>query len=176
MTWFARGFAAARLGQAATANDSATVLRQIRAHLLKANEYYWARQVEIQAVAVGAWAALAAGQKEEALRQMKLAAELEDGTEKSAVTPGPLAPARELLGEMMLQMNEPARALEQFEATLKKEPGRSRALYGAAHAAQLSGDRDASQKYFLELLTVCSRADNPGRTELIEAQRSILRN
>lgn len=176
MTWFARGFAAARLGQAATANDSATVLRQIRAHLLKANEYYWARQVEIQAVAVGAWAALAAGQKEEALRQMKLAAELEDGTEKSAVTPGPLAPARELLGEMMLQMNEPARALEQFEATLKKEPGRFRALYGAAHAAQLSGDRDASQKYFLELLTVCSRADNPGRTELIEAQRSILRN
>jgi hypothetical protein len=176
MTWFARGFAAARLGQAATANDSATVLRQIRARLLKANEYYWARQVEIQAVAVGAWAALAAGQKEEALRQMKLAAELEDGTEKSAVTPGPLAPARELLGEMMLQMNEPARALEQFEATLKKEPGRFRALYGAAHAAQLSGDRDASQKYFLELLTVCSRADNPGRTELIEAQRSILRN
>jgi hypothetical protein len=176
MTWFARGFAAARLGQAATANDSATVLRQIRQRLLKANEYYWARQVEIQAVAVGAWAALAAGQKEEALQQMKLAAELEDGAEKSAVTPGPLAPARELLGEMMLQVNEPAQALEQFEATLKKEPRRFRALYGAAHAAQLSGDRDASQKYFLELLTVCSRADKPGRSELIEAQRSILRN
>ena len=83
---------------------------------------------------------------------MKLAAELEDGTEKSAVTPGPLAPARELLGEMMLEMNEPAQALEQFEATLTKEPGRFRALYGAAHAAQLSGSRDASQKYFRELL------------------------
>jgi len=108
---------------------------------------------------VGAWTALAAGKKEEALRQMKLATELEDGTEKSAVTPGPLAPARELLGEMMLEMNEPAQALEQFEATLEKEPGRFRALYGAAHAAQLSGNRDASQKYFLELLTVCSRAD-----------------
>ena len=176
MTWFARGFAAARLGQAATANDSATVLRHIRARLLKANESYWARQVEIQAVAVEAWAALAAGKKEEALRQMKLAADLEDGTEKSAVTPGPLAPARELLGEMMLQMNQPAQALKQFEATLKNDPGRFRALYGAAHAAQLGGDRDASQKYFLELLTVCSRADNPGRSELIEAQQSILRN
>ncbi len=59
MTWFARGFAAARLGQAATANDSGTALRRIRERLLKANENYWARQVEIQEVAVGAWAALA---------------------------------------------------------------------------------------------------------------------
>jgi tetratricopeptide (TPR) repeat protein len=173
MTWFARGFGAARMGQAAMANDSATALRQIRERLLKANENYWSSQVEVQEVAVGAWAALAAGKKEEALRQMKLAAELEDGTEKSAVTPGPLAPTRELLGEMMLEMNEPAQALEQFEATLKKEPGRFRALYGAAHAAQLSGNRDASQKYFLALLTVCNRADKPGRPELIEAQRSI---
>jgi len=176
MTWFARGFAAARLGQAATASDSATALRRIRERLLKANENYWARQVEIQEVALGGWAALAAGKRDEALRQMKLAAELEDGTEKSAVTPGPLAPARELLGEMMLEMNEPAQALEQFEATLKKEPGRFRALYGAAHAARLSGNRDASQKYFLELLTVCSRADKPERSELIEARQSILQN
>ncbi len=176
ITWFARGFGAARLGQAALANDSATALRQIRGRLLKANENYWARQVEIQEVAVGAWAALAGGKKEEALRQMKLAAELEDGTEKSAVTPGPLAPARESLGEMLLQMNQPTQALEQFEATLKKEPGRFRALYGAAHAAQLIGNHDASQKYLLELLTVCSHADKPGRSELIEAQRLILQN
>ena len=176
MTWFARGFGAARLGQAAKANDSRTALRGIRERLLKANENYWARQVEIQEVTVGAWAALAVGRKENALRHMKLAAELEDGTEKSAVTPGPMAPARELLGEMMLEMNEPAQALEQFQATLKKEPGRFRALYGAAHAAQLSGNRDASQKYFLELLALCNRADKPGRSELIEAQRSILQN
>jgi len=103
MTWFARGLGAARLGQAAAANESATALQQIRERLLKANENYWARQVEIQEFAVGAWATLAAGKKEEALRQMKSAAELEDGTEKSAVTPGPLAPARELLGEMLLE-------------------------------------------------------------------------
>jgi len=175
MTWFARGLGAARLGQAA-ANESATALQQIRERLLKANENYWARQVEIQEVAVGAWAALAAGKKEEALRQMRLAAELEDGTEKSAVTPGPLAPARELLGEMLLEMNEPAQALEQFEATLKKEPGRFRALNGAAHAAQLSANHEASQKYFRELLKVCSHADKPGRSELTEAERAILRN
>ncbi|HEY2117828.1 MAG TPA: hypothetical protein VGH37_01480 [Candidatus Acidoferrum sp.] len=123
MTWFARGLGATRLGQAAAATDSATALQQIRERLLKTNENYWARQVEIQELAVAAWAALAAGKKEEGLRQMKLAAELEDGTEKSA-TPGPLAPARELMGEMLVEVNEPAQALEQFEATLQKEPGR----------------------------------------------------
>jgi hypothetical protein len=176
MTWFARGLGAARLGQAAAANESATALQQIRERLSKASENYWARQVEIQELAVEAWAALAAGKKEEALRQMKSAAELEDGTEKSAVTPGPLAPARELLGEMLLQMNESAQALEQFEVTLKKEPGRFRALYGAAHAAQLSGNRDASERYFRELLKVCGHADKPGRPEVAEAKRAILQN
>ena len=74
---------------------------------------------------------------------MKSAAELEDSTEKSAVTPGPLAPSRELLGEMLLQMNRPGEALEEFAATLKREPNRFRALYGEAHAAELKGDREA---------------------------------
>jgi tetratricopeptide (TPR) repeat protein len=176
MTWFARGLGAARLGQTAAANESATELQEIRERLSKAGENYWALQVQIQEIAVRAWAAMAAGKKEEALRQMKSAAELEDGTEKSAVTPGPLAPARELLGEMLLQMNQPAQALEQFEATLKKELGRFRALYGAAHAAQLSGNRDASERYFRELLKVCSHADKPGRSEVVEAQRALLQN
>jgi hypothetical protein len=176
ITWFARGLSAGRLGQAAAANESTTALQRIRERLSKASENYWARQVEIQEFAVRAWAALSAGKKEEALRQMKLAAELEDGTEKSAVTPGPLAPARELLGEMLLELNEPAQALEQFEATLKKEPGRLRALYGAARAAQVSGSRDTSQRYFREVLKVCGRADKPGRCEVTEAQRAILQN
>jgi tetratricopeptide (TPR) repeat protein len=170
MTWFARGLGAARLGQAKAANKSAAALRQIRERLSKAGENYWVLQVQIQELTVRAWAALAEGKKEEALRQMKLAAGKEDGTEKSAVTPGPLAPARELLGEMLLETKEPAQALEQFEATLKDEPGRFRALYGAARAAQLSGNRDASQRYFRELLKACSRADNPGRSELTEAR------
>jgi hypothetical protein len=176
MTWFARGFGAARLGKAAAANEPAAALRQIRERLLKASENYWARQVEIQEVEVRAWAALANGKKEEALRQMKSAAELEDGTEKSAVTPGPLAPARELLGEMLLELHEPAQALTQFEATLQKEPGRLRALYGAAQAAQLSGSRDTSQRYFREMVKLCVRADKPGRSEVAEAQQAILQN
>jgi len=174
ITWFARGLGAARLGNVAAANEAAIALKGIQRRLLKANELYWARQVEIQELAVAAWSALAAGGKEEALRQMESAAELEDGTEKSAVTPGPLSPARELLGEMLLEMNEPTKALEQFEATLKKEPRRFRSLYGAAHAAQLSGSRDTSQKHFRELLRVCAHSDKPARSELQEAERSIL--
>jgi tetratricopeptide (TPR) repeat protein len=174
MTWFTRGLGAGRLRHAAAANEAATELRQIQERLVKANEPYWARQVEIQQLAVSAWAALSEGKQQEALRRIKSAAELEDATEKSAVTPGPLAPARELLGEMLLQMKEPTQALEQFQATLKKEPRRFRSLYGAAHAAQLSGSRDTSQKYFRELLQVCARADKPTRSELEEAERAIL--
>ena len=173
ITWFAQGLGAARLGHVATADEAAAALGQIQQRLLKANENYWARQVEIQATAVSAWSALAAGKKDDALRQMELAANMEDETEKSAVTPGPLAPARELLGEMLLGMNEPARALTQFEATLKKEPRRFRSLYGAAHAAQLSGSGELSQRYFGELLTVCAHSDNPGRPEITEARESL---
>jgi tetratricopeptide (TPR) repeat protein len=176
LTWFARGLGAGHLGRVTAARESVAALKQIRERLLKAGENYWAQQVEIQGLEVEAWAMLAEGKKDEALRQMKSAAEREDATEKSAVTPGPLAPARELLGEMLLEMKEPTQALEQFEATLTNEPGRFRALYGAARAAQLSGSREASQRYFGELLKVCAHADKPGRVEILEAQRAVSQN
>jgi hypothetical protein len=176
ITWFARGYAGARLGQTDSARQSIAALQQIRDRLSAADEKYWASQVEIQQVGLAAWMALAAGDKEDALRRMTSAVELEDATEKSAVTPGPLAPARELLGEMFLHLNQPARAFEQFQMTLKKEPGRFRSLYGAAHAAELSENREASRKYFLELLAVCAPAGNATRPELLEAQRAVSRN
>jgi hypothetical protein len=176
MTWFARGLGAARLERAQAARESVATLKQIRERLLKAGEDYWAQQVAIQGLEVEAWAALAESKKEEALQRMRSAADLEDATEKSAVTPGPLAPARELLGEMLLENKEPAQAREQFEATLTKEPGRFRALYGAARAAQLSGRPEASQKYFGELLRVCGHADKPGRAEILEARNVISHN
>jgi len=78
-----------------------------------------------------------------------------------------------LLGEMLLEMQQPAQALEQFEAALSKEPGRFRTLYGAAHAAQLSKNPAASQKYFGELLKVCGHADKPARAELVDAQLAM---
>jgi hypothetical protein len=176
ITWFARGLGAARLGHTAAANEASAALQLIRERLSKASEPYWAQQVEIQALAVAAWVALATGAKEEALRQMESVADMEDRTEKSAITPGPLSPARELLGEMLLVVNEPTRALEQFEATLKMEPRRFNSLYGAARAAQLGGNRHTSQQYFRELLRVCAHSDRPARSELREAEQSILQN
>ena len=170
ITWFARGLGAARMGQSRGAFEASAALGQIHERLAKAGESYWALQVEIQQKAVAAWGALADDKKDEALRQMRAAVELEDGTEKSAITPGPLAPARELLGEMLMETKQPKQALSEFEATLKKEPGRFRALYGAGRAARLSGDGETSRKYFAELMRVCERADKGGRVELDQAQ------
>jgi hypothetical protein len=175
MTWFARGLGSARLGQAKPAHQAATSLKQIREQLMKAGENYWALQVEIQQREVEAWARMAEGKKEEALREMESAATLEDGTDKSAITPGPLAPARELLAEMLFAANRPGAALGEFETTLKKEPGRFRTLYGAGKAAQLAGREEDSRRYFSELVKMCERADRPGRAELQEMDKSLAR-
>src|SRR5262245_56863902 len=176
MTYFARAIGAARLGDAATVRTSIDGLQQARDRLTQAKETYWAEQVEIQRLGASAWLALVDGRKQEALTQMRAAAAREDATEKSAVTPGPLAPARELVGEMLLQLNEPAQALKEFEATLKKEPNRFRALAGAAKAAAGSGDRATARKYYDQLLKICVKGDTPGRPELQDARRSVTRS
>ena len=176
ISWFARGLGAAHLGQLQAAHDAAAALDQLRARLLKSGENYWALQVQIQQQELKAWALMAENKKADAIREMEVAAQLEDGTEKSAVTPGPLAPAREMLGEMFLATNQNEQALDQFEATLKKEPGRFRALYGAAQAARLANRPDMSLKYFSYFFKVCGHADQPGRPELIEARKAVSAN
>jgi tetratricopeptide (TPR) repeat protein len=173
MTYFARALGAAHLGDAATVRASLDGLQQARDRLTQANEPYWAEQVEIQRLGATAWLALVEGRKQDALTQMRTAASREDATEKSAVTPGPLAPARELVGEMLLQMNEPAQALKEFEATLKKEPNRFRALAGAAKSAAAAGDRATARKYYDQLVKICVKGDTPGRPELQEARRAV---
>lgn len=176
MTWFARGIAAARLHDPPKAQASMAALQDIRTRLEKSKESYWAGQAEIQGLEVKAWALLAEGRNELALTTMKSAADMEDRTEKLAITPGPLAPARELMGEMLLELKEPAQALEQFEATLKKEPNRFRALYGAARAAQLGGKRETSRKYYAELLKLCEHPDKPPREEILTAKNTVSAN
>ncbi len=171
VTHFARGLGSARLGDGAGAQAAAEALGKLAQRLQAAKESYWAGQVEIQRLSVAAWAALAQGRRNDALRDMAAAAQREDATEKSAITPGPLKPARELLGEMLLQLNQPKQALTEFEKTLQKEPNRFRALYGAGRAAQAAGDTAASRGYFRRLLVVCAQGDKPGREELAEAAR-----
>jgi hypothetical protein len=170
ISWFARGLGAARTGDVANAHAAAKALDEIRLKLGQAQEPYWARQVEVQEINVLAWTSLAEKQTDYALTRMRAAVEKEDATEKSAVTPGPIAPARELLAAMLLELNRPADALKEFEITMAKEPNRFRALYGAAQAAKLAGNQTAAKKYAAALLQICEHADQPGRAELAQAR------
>ena len=170
ITLFARGLGAAHTNDKATARSTIDALQRIHDHLKAANEPYWANQVEIQRQEVAAWLAFAEGHPQVALTEMRAAAALEDLTEKNAITPGPLAPASELLGELLLESSQPAAALKEFEATLTREPNRFRSLYGAAEAAKRAGDRQTAQTYFQKLLKVTQPADQPGRPELAEAR------
>jgi hypothetical protein len=170
LTYFARAVGAAHIGDTATVRSSIAALQKIQDQLTQAKESYWAEQTEIQRRSTSAWLALMERRSADALAEMRRAATLEDSTEKNAVTPGPLAPARELLGEMLLELKDPAAARKEFEATLKKEPNRFRAVYGAARAASLMGDRVAARRYYDQLLKICVRADKPGRSELADAR------
>jgi hypothetical protein len=169
ITYFARGLAAAHLKDRAAALTAIESLKQMREKLTTMKEAYWANQVDIQRQEVSSWLAFADGDSQGALTGMRAAAVQEDQTEKSVVTPGPLAPARELLAELLLELKRPTEALKEFEATLTKEPNRFRSLYGAAEAAKLAGDRHRAQTYFQKLLKVAARGDKPGRQELAEA-------
>ena len=169
ITYFARGLAAAHLKNRAAALSAIESLKQMREKLTTMKEAYWANQVDIQRQEVSSWLAFADGDSQGALAGMRAAAAQEDQTEKSVVTPGPLAPARELLAELLLELKRPTEALNEFEATLTKEPNRFRSLYGAAKAAKLAGDRHTAQTYFEKLLKVAARGDKPGRPELAEA-------
>jgi tetratricopeptide (TPR) repeat protein len=175
LTWFARALGAARSGDAAAARTGIDELKKISDRLATANESYWSEQVAIQALGASAWLALAERREAEALQSMRTAADREDRTEKNAITPGPLAPAREQLGEMLLQLKRPQEALAEFQKTLAKEPNRFRALSGAADAALAAGDRDAARRYAEQLLTVCVKADAPGRPELARARSLVKR-
>src|SRR5471030_2613927 len=140
ITWFARALGAARSGDTAQAEAAIAQLVVQRDALREKKDAYWSEQVDIQSQVATAWLLFATGRKDEALAKMSAAADAEDKTEKSPVTPGPPAPARELYGAMLLEQGKAADALPAFEATLRKEPNRLNALLGAAAAASAVGD------------------------------------
>jgi tetratricopeptide (TPR) repeat protein len=150
-------------------------LESLRDALTQAKSGYWAEQTEIQRLIVSAWATLAEGKRQEALAVMRSAAEREDATEKHPVTPGPLVPARELLGEMLLELGQSAAALEAFEASHKVEPNRFHGLAGAARAAELAGDTAKARTYYTELTRLAAKADSD-RSELQRARAFLGKN
>jgi len=128
MTYFARALGASHTGDLAKARASIDSLTSIQQRLSAKGEGYWAEQVAIQNLAARAWLDLAEHRDNDALTLMREAAAREDATEKSAVTPGPLAPAHELLGDMLMQLNRSNEAAAEYRATLAKEPNRRHSL------------------------------------------------
>jgi tetratricopeptide (TPR) repeat protein len=170
---FARALGAARTGDVALARQEVEQLTAIRLGLSQIKgDYDWAKQVEILQRAASAWLALADGNREEALRMMLVAAELDDSTDKHPVTPGSLIPAREQLGELLLELNRPADALKEFETSLANAPNRFNAVYGTAKAAAALGDLKKAQAYYGKLVSICLHADSD-RAELVEARNSL---
>jgi hypothetical protein len=169
LTYFARALGAARSGNPARAREDVATLGSIQKSLVEAKEPYWADQVDIQRKAAEAWTLWAEGRKREGIALLREAAAQEDKTDKSAVTPGPLAPARELLGEMLLESNDAAGALVEFEATMKKEPNRFRAVLGGARAAANLGKTEDATRYYRQLLDIARGADTE-RAEIKEAK------
>jgi hypothetical protein len=157
--YFARAVGAARSGDADVARQEINQLTSIQAALSGAKGGYdWAMQVQIQRQAAAAWLAQAEGKSDEALRLMRSAAELEDSTDKHPVTPGAILPAREMLGDLLLELKRPVEAQKEYEVVLQTAPNRFNSLYGAAHAAELAGNRQKARTYYSKLTTICNQA------------------
>ncbi len=160
MTHFARAVGSARSGnpsQARAEIDKVTAIENALQQIQ--NGYDWSAQVRVQRLAASAWLEHNEGDQQSALRSMRAAADLEDQTEKHPVTPGPVLPARELLGDLLMELDQPARALPEFEKVLQSSPNRFNAIYGAARAAELCRDRRKARERFSELLQLCAHAD-----------------
>jgi tetratricopeptide (TPR) repeat protein len=172
IVYFARAIGAARGGDAAAARKDLDKLASIQKTLADAKEVYWATQVEIQHRAAAAWIAKAEGKSEEALKLMRSAAVLEDSTEKHPVTPGAIIPARELLADMLIELNQYEQALGELETSLRSSPNRFNSLYGTIRAAKMLGDKERLNAAQAKLIELCKQADAE-RPELKEAKQSL---
>jgi tetratricopeptide (TPR) repeat protein len=172
ITHFARAVGAARSGKPDAAKADIAKLVELRDKLREAKDAYWAEQVDIQWQTANAWLLYAQGKYDEALAAMAAAAAAEDKTEKSPVTPGPIVPARELYGAMLLERGKAQDALAAFEATLKKEPHRLGATLGAAKAAEQAGDAGLARQYYAAAVALGEAAD-PVRPEITAARAFV---
>ena len=166
---FARALGMARGGDISGAEKEVQKLASLRDSLVQAKNKYWADQVEVQHRTASALVVRAQGKNQEALNLLRSATDLESSMDKHPVTPAPIVPTRELLGELLLELNQPAEALREFEGTLMAEPNRFRSLFGAAQAAERSRDTDKARAFYAKVVSLCERADTQ-RPELQQAK------
>jgi hypothetical protein len=172
VTHFARALGAARSGHPEAAKADIAKLAELRDKLREAKDAYWSGIVDLQRQVATAWTLYAEAKHDEALAAMSAASDAEEKTEKHPVTPGPLAPARELYGAMLLDRGMAKEALAAFEATLKKEPHRLGATIGAAKAAEKLGDAAKAQQHYAAVVALAENAD-PIRPEIAEARALV---
>jgi hypothetical protein len=169
-TRFARAIGAAHLGDTTSARREVESLSEIRKTLTEVKgDYDWSKQVEIERLVASAWLAHAEHNNQEALKLMIAAADLDDATDKHPVTPGPIVPAREQLGELLLELKQPEKALQEFETSLRSAPNRFNGIYGAARASRLARIQRKAKIYYGKLIALCRQADTV-RPEIEEAR------
>jgi hypothetical protein len=168
ITWHARAVGAARAGDAARAREAVARLEALRQAAVNAKIPYWPDPIEIQRREAAAWLAMAEGRKDDAVALMKDAVALEESIDKHPVTPGPVLPARELQGDLLMALGRPAEALSEYEASLAVAPNRFYALGAAVRAADAAGRRDTARAHFatLEKLTAKADVSRPELTKL----------
>jgi tetratricopeptide (TPR) repeat protein len=171
ISWTAIGVGSARSKNLERAHEAEEKLAALRDTTAKQNNTYWSNQVEVQQREVAAWIAEQSGKPEEALKQARSAADLEESMDKAAVTPGAVTPARELLAEMLLREHHPQEALQEYQSVLKIAPNRFNALFGAASAADTAGDGTAAANYFRKLTEVAAGDERP---ELKTAREKLM--
>jgi tetratricopeptide (TPR) repeat protein len=174
MSHFARALGAARSGKPDAAREDIAKLAELSTKLRDAKSAYWSEIVDIQRQVAEAWVLHAEGKFDDALKAMSAAADAEDKTEKAPVTPGPLAPARELYGFMLLDRSMAKEALAAFEATKIKEPNRFNGFLGAAQAAQKLGDRATARANYQKLLAMVDATSD--RPAVAEAKKFLATN
>jgi tetratricopeptide (TPR) repeat protein len=169
ITHFTRAMGFAQLGDAANARKEIERLQSLREELLNRKDNYWAEQVDIQHKAAKAWVAHKEGKKADAIAQMRSAADLEDASEKHVAMENRLWPMRELLGELLLALNQPGAALKEFETSLADSRNRLRGFHGAAKAAEMAGDRHKAAEFYRKLVALTAKADSD-RKEVQQAK------
>jgi tetratricopeptide (TPR) repeat protein len=169
MTSFARALGASRTGDTAGAEVELAKLQSFEDKLAQAKDAYWANQVKVQRLGAAAVVARVQGKDREAVELARAAADLDASMDKHPATPGALLPARELLADLLLELNDPSSALKEYEQSLATNPSRFRSVLGKARAAKLTGDDAKAKAAYQQLLALCSKADTQ-RLELAEAK------
>jgi tetratricopeptide (TPR) repeat protein len=169
MISYARALGDSRTGNIAGAQGEIAQLQSLKDKLSAAKDTYWANQVEVQRLGAAGVLAHVQGDDTKAVELVRAAADLEATTDKHPATPSSVLPARELLADLLLELNQPAAALKEYKEMLRTDPNRFRSILGEARAAKQSGDTAAAHDAYQKLVAL-SKPAGPERPELAEAK------